>query len=320
MRREKIFLEAARRFADCIAAKKAGDLKMLWGFNGAALELFRSAKASGGVCILEQTILPARIAMRLLREELERWPDWEPGFDDIEGDAVIIEREEEEWKLADCIVAGSQFVRSGLMECGVPETKIRIVPYGVDSRMFARPERKNAGNDNGRLKVLFAGAVGLRKGAPDLLDALIRLGPEKVEARFAGPIALDRGKIEPYKAVAAFLGPVPRSQMADLYHWADVFVLPSIVEGSATVCYEALMAGLPVITTPNAGTIVRDGIDGFIIPIRKSDTLAKIIANYQQDRPLLDRHKFSAIESRERVSLDRYKTGLIEVLLDLQAS
>jgi len=60
-------------------------------------------------------------------------------------------------------------------------------------------------------------------------------------------------------------GPAPRSDIAQHFAWADVFLLPSICEGSATVTYEALGFGLPVVCTPNAGSVVRDGLDGFIV-------------------------------------------------------
>jgi glycosyltransferase involved in cell wall biosynthesis len=70
------------------------------------------------------------------------------------------------------------------------------------------------------------------------------------------------------------LGPVPRSTVREHYAWADVFLLPSLCEGSATVTYEALACGLPVIATPNTGSIVREGVDGFIVPIRDPEAIA----------------------------------------------
>ena len=53
---------------------------------------------------------------------------------------------------------------------------------------------------------------------------------------------------------------------------ADVFVFPSLFEGSAVVTYEALACGLPSIVTPSAGSVVRDGIEGFLVP--ESNVLA----------------------------------------------
>jgi glycosyltransferase involved in cell wall biosynthesis len=67
---------------------------------------------------------------------------------------------------------------------------------------------------------------------------------------------------------------VTRQEVRRHYQWADVFVFPSLCEGSAMVTYEALAAGLPVITTPNAGSVVRDGVDGFIVPIRDAEAIA----------------------------------------------
>ena len=125
-----------------------------------------------------------------------------------------------------------------------------------------------------RLRVLFAGEVGLRKGAPYLLEALRQLGAGEVEARFAGPIALSPEKLASYGDVASFPGPVPRVQMPALYRWADVLALPSVCEGSATVVYEALAAGVYVITTPNAGSVLSGASEfGEIVPTRDVEAI-----------------------------------------------
>ena len=70
------------------------------------------------------------------------------------------------------------------------------------------------------------------------------------------------------------------------------------------------MSGVPVITTPNAGSIVRNGVDGFIVPIRSPDALADAIARYQMDRKLLSQHKAATAQSCRGASLDRYKADL----------
>ena len=56
---------------------------------------------------------------------------------------------------------------------------------------------------------------------------------------------------------------------------ANVFVLPSLTEGSARVVGEAMACGLACIVTPNCGSIIKDGYDGFIVPIQNEDTLAE---------------------------------------------
>src|SRR6185503_19097558 len=71
-----------------------------------------------------------------------------------------------------------------------------------------------------------------------------------------------------------FLGRVPRAGMVSEFARADVLVLPSLAEGSAEVTYEALACGVPVITTPEAGSVVRDGVEGRIVPSRDPEALA----------------------------------------------
>lgn len=313
---QAVSLEAARRFNREILRAGLGDAPVVWGFNGASLELFRVAKAQGRRCILEQTILPAELEFSLMRGELARWPGWQPGLQLPESDSEVIQRARQEWELADCIVAGSDFVRAGLETCGVPTTRIRVVPYGVDVARFRSAEagQRRTGEP---LRVLFAGEVGLRKGVPDLLHALAMLGPGKVQARFAGRVALARERIAPSSEVATFLGPVPRTQMPDLYRWADVFVLPSIVEGSATVTYEALLTGLPVVTTPNAGSIVEDRVNGFVVPIRNPGALAEAIGRYADDHSLLASHRLATSNSHSAAGLARYREDLVRVVRDL---
>ncbi|MFA7665639.1 MAG: glycosyltransferase family 4 protein [Burkholderiaceae bacterium] len=312
------FREAARRFSSQILRAGLGHAPIVWGFNGAALELFQAARAQNRMCVLEQTILPAELEFRLMREELGRWPGWQPELDIPKDDPLTIERARREWELADCIVAGSDFVRGGLEECGVPATKIRVVPYGVDVERFSPAETRES-KPNEALRVLFVGQVGLRKGVPDLLHALAKLGRDRVQAKLAGRVALAREQMAPFSDVATFLGAVPRIQMSPLYRWADLFVLPSIVEGSAAASYEALLSGLPVIATPNTGSIIEDGVNGRIVPIRDAEALADAIGQYAADRDFLARHQATCRGDRASAGLTRYRSDLMSLVDSLVA-
>jgi glycosyltransferase involved in cell wall biosynthesis len=83
------------------------------------------------------------------------------------------------------------------------------------------------------------------------------------------------------------IGAVPRSEIEQHFAWADVFLLPSVCEGSATVTYEALHWGLPVICTSNTGSVVRDGQEGFIIPAGDAQAIADRIDQLRRDPELL---------------------------------
>ena len=128
------------------------------------------------------------------------------------------------------------------------------------------------------------GEVGLGKGAHYLMSALERLKGRGIECKFVGPLRIAPSTIRKFRDVAEFTGAVPRSEVAALLDWADVFVLPSLCEGSATAIYEALSAGLPVITTFSSGSPVRHQSDGIIIRERSVDDLVDAII-YLRDQP-----------------------------------
>ena len=289
---------------------------ILWGFNNASLELFETAKTKGMRCILEQCSNPKLLELKLIKEEHARWSDWVPSQEIIRRTESTCMREQQEWELADRIVAGSDFVKRGLIECGVPPKKINVIPYGVDLNHFdwrsSNRERKD-----GPLRILFVGRVSVMKGIPDLLMALGALGPTRVQARLIGSVTIERRMLEPFSSVATLLGHVPRSELHNHYQWADVFCFPSITEGSATVIYEALASGLCVITTPNSGSVVRDGVNGYIVPIREPGVLAEAIGKYHKDRPLLWRHQAASVDGRNQVGLARYRADLVRLINEI---
>ena len=118
--------------------------------------------------------------------------------------------------------------------------------------------------------------MSLRKGLVYLLEAIRLLDPSKFELTLVGPL-LGKGEgLRKYEGLFRHISGVRPQDMPDFYRQADVAVLPSLVEGSALVVLEAMASGLPVIVTPNAGAdSVRDGIDGFVVPIRSPWRIAE---------------------------------------------
>lgn len=311
-----LFISVSQKFTRMICKSGLGDAHVVWGFNSASLELFETAKRQHKICVLEQTILPFVLERRLLMQEQARWPGWELNPSDLSNPSMLDQREQAEWNLADIIVMGSDFVRDGLIELGVPKKKLMVIPYGVDSLCNQSLIIKVSppSEESRCLKVLFAGQVGLRKGVPDLLEAICHFDPSQIHLRLAGSISLRKEKLQKYSSHAEFLGIVPRSLMHSLFQWADLFVLPTIVEGSATVIYEAIMSGCPVISTPNAGSLVQDGINGFIVPIRRPDEIAGALRRYIDEPSLLVAHQLATANLRKLVSIDRYKADVLDLL------
>jgi glycosyltransferase involved in cell wall biosynthesis len=303
-----------RLFNERIIRFGLGEADTIYGYNGACVELFRWAKARGLCCVLDQLSAPKRVEIKLLGEELDRWPGWQPTLSRHPVSDPIAFREEEEWELADIIVAGSEFIAHHLAACGVASAKCRIVPSGANFQPNYDQMSRSTRPEKDKLRVLFAGEVGLQKGVPYLLEALHSLGPGRVEARLAGNVALAAAKLEPYRDVATFLGRVPYSLMAELYRWADVFVLPSVCEGFGIVQIEALASGVPIIATPNSGAVVMDGVNGFIVPIRNADAIANCLERLKAcPLPAIDSPENSKAPAM-KFTLEAYGNRLLEML------
>ncbi len=301
-------VRANSEFCRLVVRRGLGNATAVYLFNGAALEIARYAKDKGITTIVEQTSAPVAMEERLLLEERERWPGWERhnvGHADWE---PMAERESLEWWLADRILCGSQHVLQGIRAQGGPSDRALVVPYSAQAGFFRpRPSRR----DNEPLHVLFVGTVSLQKGVQYLGEAARHLRSKEILIRVVGPIRVTHEGAAELQEALHLAGPVPRPDMAREYDWADVFVLPSICEGSATVCYEAMASGLPVITTPNAGSLVRDGVDGFIVPIRDAEALADKIMAVATDRELLRTMSDNAAQHARDFTWDRYAERLI---------
>jgi glycosyltransferase involved in cell wall biosynthesis len=111
-----------------------------------------------------------------------------------------------------------------------------------------------------------------------------------------------------------FVGRIPRDQLSAEFQQADLLVLPSIAEGSAAVTYEALGAGVPVITTRAAGSIVRDGVEGLIVAERDPLGLAEAIERIVECRKIREEMSIYARRRAAEYTWERYGTRLIHAL------
>jgi glycosyltransferase involved in cell wall biosynthesis len=307
--RSEVFLLAGSKFGKLVTRDGFGNARAMYGFNTAALEMLRAAKQQGLVTTLEQTIAPRALEEQLLNEEHRRFPGWEPAR--IQGHSTMktIERERAEWELADLIICGSEFVRQGVAHCGGPAQKCVVVPYGVDAR-FSRAVRST---HNGPLRVLSVGEAGLRKGIPYAAETARLLG-DVAEFRWVGPVRLLPDARKYVEQFVQLTGGVPRNQIFSHFEWADVFFLPSVCEGSATVTYEALISGLPVIATPNTGSIVTDGVTGYIVPTRDTQAMGDKLHRLHVDRRLLSQMQKAALGNAKMASLEAYGHRLLRTL------
>ena len=241
-------------------------------YDTCARRAFEKAKSLGIRCMLDQSIGHIRTSLVLYREEAELHPDFADSLPTSVPEELV-ERCTREALLADSILSPSDYVRQSLIEIGVEASRIAAVPYGVDVERF-RPAPKRA---PGKFRVLFVGQLSQRKGIKYLLEAFRGLHCPDAELLLVGPVIGSGKGLKPYSRLYTRVPPVPHAEMPHWFQQADLFVYPSLHEGSALSIYEALACGLPVITTLHSGSVVRDGVEGYIVPIRDVEALREKI-------------------------------------------
>ena len=308
------FLRIGSRFGKKIRSSLARRREQHWentiffGYDTGFLQAAAWAKNQGAACIVGQ-MDPSRTEVEMVREEEKLWPGWTKT-------PILVPEEyfawrKAEWALADAIMVNSQWTLDALVQQGVPVDKIHIVPLAYETedsseKAFPPPIKP----DSEPLRVLFLGQVNLRKGIQYLLEAAKLLKTENIEIDIAGPIAIADQFVVKAPPNVRFHGAVTRDRVREFYNRADVFVLPTISDGFALTQLEAMAHGLPVITTPNCGRVVTEGVDGFIVPPRNATALAHRLKTLLEDPERLQAMRESAQLAVTRFNLDHLDKNL----------
>ncbi len=303
-------------FGRDVVRRGFGKADAVYAFNGAAVEIFEAAKAKGLKCILDMTIAPLEVVEQLLSDERQRFPNLELAEHTSDSPDELISRERREWELADLILCGSEYVADSLAEVGVDPSKCRVARWGYSGPTVARAPTANSS----QIRILIAGTVELRKGVPYVLQAAELLDDPRFHLRFVGPNRLNMTAIKGQflnsqsRCPVEFAGPVPRSEMTQEYQSADILLHASLAEGSANVCYEAMAHGLPVIATPNAGSTVKDGFTGFLIPVRDPEAIAQAISRLSDSEEFRHSMGEAARQVASGLTLQQYQLQLAQTI------
>jgi hypothetical protein len=225
--------------------------------------------------------------------------------------AWLHERRLRDIELADRILVPSQHIAGELVRHGTPRDRIAVVPYAADTRRFVPVPDKTYGAS---CTFLFAGGITQRKGIKYLLEAWTLVKRPGWRLQLLGALPADPGPLAPYFDEVEWLGRFPHAQVPARMAAADVFVFPSLFEGSAVVTYEAMACGLPCIVTAEAGSVARHGKDGLIVPARDVVALAAAMERLGSDASF--RADCSALARAQAEAHDwpRYHQAVIEAV------
>ncbi len=254
--------------------------KIYHSWMGLAPEAVKKAKKHGAIMVLEGANSHPHNLLKILEKEYSLF-----GMKYPESDKKQILKQAEMIKNFDYVMCPSKFVYDSFSKEGFSKKQLIFMPYGVDNENFYPIKKKNK-----KIKFIFIGSMQLRKGVQYLLQAWEELALKDAELVLVGRVWPDAHKItEKYKQNSSikFLG--FSSNPKKILQSSDVFISPSLEEGSALTCYEALACGLPIIATSNSGSVVRDKKDGFIINARDVEKLKeKILYFYKNPEKIKD--------------------------------
>jgi glycosyltransferase involved in cell wall biosynthesis len=188
--------------------------------------------------------------------------------------------------LADRIIAVSEWVRGDIAKYHIDADKIIPVHNGINVGEFRPSEARNVRTQYGigdDPMLLFVGRMITQKGLPYLVDAMPQVLKEYPRAKL---FLVGRGNaLKGLRAKVAtmgleksviFSGYLSEEMLKESYGTCDLFVLPSVWEVLPIAILEAMSSGKPVVCTDAGGDreMVRDGLNGYVVPLRDSQALA----------------------------------------------
>ncbi len=194
----------------------------------------------------------------------------------------------------DIVYVNSEDYRKCWIERGIPSERLRILPRGLDTKLFHPTKRDRSfwtarGLREGEVGMLFVGRVSKEKNLDLIVSATRRLAEWRTPVR---PIIVGDGPYMPelkrLLGDAIFTGYLGGEDLAKAYASADLFAFPSTTDTFGNVILEAQASGIPVIVSDVGGPrdLVANGQDGFVTKANDAAELANAIRQLA-DNPAL---------------------------------
>ncbi len=208
------------------------------------------------------------------------------------------------------------------------KNKIKIIPMGIDTKLFKKKELKKPVKYSKNKLVLFVGRLSDQKGLQYLIDSMdyILQQEPKTKLLIIGEGAYKKTLNEKIISKSLqnnieFLGALPHKDIAYYYNIADIFVMPSISNKTGTealglTLLEAMSSGCAVIGTNVGGIpyIIKDGNNGLLVEQKNSNELAKAIITLLKDTKKSEKLAKNAAEFvRKKYSLGKVAKDFIKV-------
>lgn len=238
------------------------DVSFAYLWPGITLKTYKSIKNRGYKIIFESVNTHATNIKTILDAEYVRLKL--PATHGITQQSI--EEELEKLALSNYIYSCSVIMTKAYLGIGVPQSKLLQTSYGLSPDVILNDSIPRQYTKSYQPTFIFVGSIGVRKGVHLLLEYWTK-AKLNAKLKLVGSIeeAL-KPMVTKYLADNSIEHIPFTSDLPTIYKSADVFILPSLEEGSPLVTYMALGAGLPVIVSPmGGGGVIEDGENGFVI-------------------------------------------------------
>lgn len=293
-------------------------LDLIYGYEYGSLGIFARARALGIRTVYELPSPEHDFVERLLAPEYARFPELITPYRRYTAarQAERTQRRQQEWELADLVIANSSFTAESWKEAGWSQRPVAVVPLGAPRPI---PEPLEPSSD-GPLRLVWAGTFSIRKGAHLLIEALqsLDMSPEHLVVDVFGAASLPLQLLQRAPATLRFCGSIPRSELLGRMACAHALIFPTLCDGFGLVVNEALSRGLPVITTRRAGAadLINPGENGMLIKAGSSSAIAAAIEAGLAKRAELISMRPAALATAAAWQWEDYRRRIAEVVLN----
>jgi len=163
-----------------------------------------------------------------------------------------------------------------------------LIPF-LESEISKNEIRKKYGFEEDNIIVLSLGSIKKIKGSDILLDSFLKLGKDYINKKKVKLLYVGEGEMEGklrrridenrFESHVIFLGNVPYEKVPEMYKLSDIYVIPSLFEGTPKSLLEAMFNGLPVIGSNTTGinNIIYDRENGYLFNLEDSEDLKEKI-------------------------------------------
>ena len=294
----------SRRLAD-------PQFEAVYAYEDGAEHAFRAASRLGRLAFYDLPIGYWRAARSILVEEAALKPEWAVTLNGNKDSQSKADRKDAELALADVVFVASSFTHRTLESAPSFKAAVVVTPYGAPDIPPVPPGAATRPPGE-KLRVLFVGSLGQRKGLSYLFDACRQL-EGAVELTVIGTRPpVDCAALDRELANVRWIASCPHQQVLAEMAAHDVFVFPSLFEGFGLVLLEAMAMGLPIITTPHTAgpDLIEEGREGFIVPIRDANAIAEKLGLLHANRTLRDEMSVHARQRAAEFTWDDYGAKL----------